>query len=71
MKFKLGDIVLINHVDGWSDDPLYLSAIGKTGTITKIRVGSYYIDNNKYRINFSDNMLELAKINNWKKHMED
>jgi len=60
--FKVGDKVLMKNVSNdWTD---YDKCIGKTGIITSIEKNDpplYYIDYNKYYINFFDEELELVR----------
>ena len=60
--FKVGDKVLMKNVpNNWAD---YNKCNGKTGIITSIERNNpplYYIDYNKYHINFFDEELELVR----------
>lgn len=60
--FKVGDKVLMKDVNpGWTG---YEQCAGKTGIITSVEgpiKGMYFIDNNKYMINFYEDELELVR----------
>ncbi len=62
--FKVGDRVrIISQIDNrgisWYD-----ARIGAIGTITSVESGRiYFIDNNAYGTNFTDNMLDLVEGN--------
>ena len=60
MKFKVGDRVRIKDCGALREWSRWKEVVGKVGVIDGKTVSVCLIDNNKYDINFTDEMLELA-----------
>jgi hypothetical protein len=73
MKYKVGDIVRIKNcpkVLWWSDGKKAVKAGKGKITHTDSKMSVYFLDNNKYGINFEEDMIESINTN-WKKRLED
>ena len=71
MTFEIGNKVEIQPTildSSWKRAGRKL--VGVIGIITEVIRGEgdihYFLDNNKYGINFAENTLRLSKITNWK-----